>query len=228
MGRAPRKTKGKKKIQEVMIVSRKRNTVSNFMRPMAFPKSRVVKMRYVQHTAVLNTAAISGFYYRMNSIFDPLHSVGGIQPLGHDEWNQFYNNYVVLGSQLRAEFVRSGVGTTTASMTGTTRVDDTAIPASYTHMIELGKGTYKALSGSLESTATHVIKYSPKNYFGITDVKDNQDDIGAAFGADPDKEALVLVYAQALDLATAGTAINVVVTIDYIVSLSNPKELAQS
>lgn len=63
-------------------------------------------------TQTLTPGTTSGglyvYQYRGNSGFDPDYTGTGLQPNGFDQWSQFYNTYVVLGSELIVEFVASG------------------------------------------------------------------------------------------------------------------------
>jgi hypothetical protein len=49
----------------------------------------------------LDPAAVgAGVQYASNSIFDPNLTATGHQPLSHDQWSQFYQHYLVMGSKI--------------------------------------------------------------------------------------------------------------------------------
>lgn len=73
------------------------------------PDSVRVKLPFTQ-TLTPGTAS-GGLYvyqYRGNSAFDPDYTGVGLQPNGYDQWSQFYNEYVVLGSEITVEFIAAG------------------------------------------------------------------------------------------------------------------------
>lgn len=76
---------------------------------MICPDSVRVKLPFTQ---VLSPGTTSGglyvYQYRANSCFDPDYTGIGLQPNGYDQWSQFYNEYVVLSSEVIVEYVASG------------------------------------------------------------------------------------------------------------------------
>jgi len=72
------------------------------------------------------------------------------------------------------------------------------------------------------------LKYSAKKFFNVTNVKDNLTRLGATFGSNPTDQAFYNVFISSPGGGLTSPAYNVVVMIDYIVALSEPKELAQS
>ncbi len=64
------------------------------------PDQTYVKFRYHD---ILNEGGIQGatHVFRMNSLFDPDLTGIGEQPMGFDQWKQFYTNYQVLGSSIK-------------------------------------------------------------------------------------------------------------------------------
>jgi hypothetical protein len=45
------------------------------------------------------------YQFNLNSIFDPNRTGTGHQPLGHDQWNQFYNRYRVTSVDVEFKFL---------------------------------------------------------------------------------------------------------------------------
>jgi hypothetical protein len=73
------------------------------------PDSVRVKLPFTQTlTPGTTSGGLYTYQYRGNSGFDPDYTGVGLQPNGFDQWSQFYNTYVVLGSELVVEFVASG------------------------------------------------------------------------------------------------------------------------
>lgn len=200
-----------------------------------FPNKQIVKMRYVQAKAFSNGSSVPyiGYFWSANSIYDPDASGTGHQPLGHDQWSAFYNHYVVVYSKCSVSFIKTGTGGTVQPLNvGIHLVDDASYsPADMETVLEQGLAKFKALStsGNMGNQRT-IVKhsYSPRRFFNITNIRDNIKTLGASFGAGPTEQAyyLVLVGNPIGDSVIDG--VTAIVTIDYYVAMSEPKELAKS
>lgn len=197
-----------------------------------FPSNKVVKLRYCTNATIDATGTFTPIFFRANSPYDPTAALGGHQPLGFDQWSQFYNHYVVLGSKITWQ-ITSGAGANNndATLAFCYLTDDQTIGTDATLLMEQGKIKYKLLPGNMQigSAFKLVNKYSAKRFYNIVDVKDNLDRIGAPTSTNPTEEAYFALGFQGVDSADnyAGNW-NILVTIDYIVSFSEPKELASS
>lgn len=199
-----------------------------------FPNQKVVKMRYVEAVTVDPAIGTLGLWqFRANSIYDPDQTGLGHQPLGHDEWAQFYNHAVVLGSKINAKFSYAAGNSTTNQMIGVYLSDDAVIPTTGLQIAEQGLGSYKLMGavnyapGGGQTVPTIYNTYSAKQFYNVADVKDNMTRLGALFGANPDDNAVYTTWVYNTTGADVGPT-EILVTIDYIVLLSEPKSLAQS
>lgn len=69
--------------------------------PRVVPDQMFVKMTYRDLFTQLESLGQFGTkIYRANSIFDPDQSGVGGQPLGRDQWSNFYSRYQVMGSKI--------------------------------------------------------------------------------------------------------------------------------
>lgn len=199
-----------------------------------FPKNKVVSMRYVDQINLdPGVGSLSYYQYRANSIYDPDNGVGGHQPLGRDQWYNFYNQYTVIGAKIKAQYLYSGVNANKGQAIGIYLSDDTTVPTTATEIMEQGRGSYKAMAAVVygparDTAATITQTYSPKKFFNITNVSDNQSVIGADMDANPTRDAIFTIWNAALDTAANLDVTEVLVTIDYLVMLSEPKSLVQS
>lgn len=214
--------------------NRKYKTKSKFNIQIGFPKTRYAKMRYVQYYELDLTTAqpspMDSVFLSANSVYQP-DSVnhGLIRPNGYPEMENFYNEYIVIGSKITIQGVTANSGTPVVY--GILLTDDTSNPVSdWRSMVAQGRSAWRllqtAINGNVPGRA--VLKYSPRTWFGIKDYKDNQDEYGASFGANPNDQAYFQVWAQHQDVANvaaSGTAVRLTVTIDYLVYMSEPKEL---
>lgn len=197
-----------------------------------FPSSKSVKMRYVD-SIQLNpgAASVANYQFRANSIFDPDLTGTGHQPLGHDEWQLFYNHYVVTSAKITVQVMATTSNSSSMNSYGIYLSDDATVPSTTPEeLMEQGKGTYWVQMDHVNSgisTKRHSLVYGARSFFNLTDVKDNVDRIGAAFGANPTELAFFNVWGA--DLAGGDPGVSqVLVTIEYNVAFSEPKSLNQS
>lgn len=234
----PRKKQGKKTMRKGKRAFRKGKKISTYARVepiqtrsglVGFPTNRVVKMRYCQQDLLTSTSgALITKLFKANSIFDPDQAVGGHQPLGYDQWSAFYNHYVVIGSKINFEVAWSA-GTTTPVTVGVYLSDDTSLAGTTAlELQEQGKSRNLVLAPSLSNpTRSLNLGYSAKKFFNVNDIKDNLDRLGAEFSSDPGELAYFAIYMESTDEGST-SSVRVVTTIDYIVIMSEPKELPQS
>ncbi len=85
----------------------------------ALPRSLVVRLPYtIQQTLTEGTAGVGTSYvYRLNSLFDPNETGVGTQPVGYDQWSNFFNRSVVFKADVDVTFVNSGTTSATFGIT---------------------------------------------------------------------------------------------------------------
>lgn len=198
-----------------------------------FPSNKIFKMRYVT-SGVLDAGVgtISKVYFRANGPYDPEVAVGGHQPLGWDQITPFYNHYTVLGSKLTASFSSAGPSAQygPSSVCGVYLSDDSVTPNTVSTIMEQGLGRWRYVAqtsqkGAAASSVTNT--FSAKRFFNVTDVKD-VDKLRSTIVTLPADEALFTVWTGSMDPAEDPTTFAYVVTIEYIISFSEPTSLVQS
>jgi len=199
------------------------------------PLSRVVKLRYAQQITITHGAlGIPGVYtFRANSLFDPDYTGVGHQPLFRDQFSALYNHYVVLGAKITARFAPNTDTNAVGAIVGIKLDDNHDIPITIFNIIENGSSTtrYKMLSMSNQvgkGFATVTKFFSAKKFFGVKDVKDNKQDLGAYVGNNPTDDAYFNLFFGSLDGETVLEDLPVAVTIEYIVHYSEPSDHASS
>lgn len=195
------------------------------------PDSKIVKLRYVQQIGLDAGAGLaSAHVFRANSIFDPDYSGTGHQPLGHDQWAVFYDHYNVISSKCTAQFIATGTNSSTdACMVGILLKDNISPITDPTTIMEQSNSGYSFLSGQTASSVKTIRKgYSAKQFFGLKDVKDNRSITGGNMGGNAGDDALFHVYQTALGVTDNPRSIDAIVTIEYLVQLTERKTLAQS
>ena len=173
------------------------------------------------------SSALHVYSFRASSIYDPDLSGVVHQPMGRDLWAAQYNHYVVLGSRIRI-YAECLDDVNIDHYTLGVILHEDGTPLSGTQVLALqenGKSRYRYLVSGPDksrSSCTLVQTYSAKRFFGIKDVADNRDQLGAAVGSNPTEIAAFMIYIQGNALSSLGCRLHV--TIDYIVKFSEPME----
>lgn len=191
------------------------------------PNIHKVKLPYTSSIISLTaTSGVASYYlFNANDIYDPDRSGGGHQPMGRDQWANFYEQYRVTGIKvILTAFNATNASPICVSMgalngtAGTT--DGESAKESPRFMTKYGGNDQKAV---------FMKKYwqSP-NVFGITKLQYDADkDYSGVVGAAPNNKSCIQIWAGPMDNATT-TSIKLHLRIDYFVRYSNPKILAQS
>lgn len=191
------------------------------------PARKVVRIRY-QDLVSINpglAGAVGNYQFMANGIRDPDTTGTGHQPMGHDEWKQFYNHYTVLGSKITVTAMSDTAAE--AVVFGVYVSDDTTIPSTMSDLIENGKTGYR-YTGSVWKTANMISrKFSSKKFFNIKDPTDNNN-LRATFESDPTEKAFFSIWCRAVDQAVDPGNMYFNVVIDYIVALHERKDLPSS
>jgi len=215
--------------------TKKKKTRKTVFRPQrllttGFPKTTAVKLRYVQSISIDPAAAfIDRYTFRANSCFDPDWTGAGHQPLGWDQWTVFYNHYVVVGSKISA-VCTSGAATSGILVSGITLTSQNGAATTVEHLLEQGltKSKKQSVHAGAQRPKTCYSNFSAKKYFNVTNMMDNLDRLGAPVGANPQELAFYQVWAGNSVPSVDHPTVDFLVTIEYIVVFSEPKELAQS
>lgn len=196
------------------------------------PKSKMVKMRY-GFFGTLNPGAgtTATWVVRANSIFDPDASGAGHQPYGHDQWQTFYNHYVVLGSKITVDAISTDATAKTGQAIASVSLQDdlTTSPSQTLSLLERPGCSYKPVGSSNASRGTRLTNtFSAKKFFGVANVNDNIDRLGAQFGANPAEGATFHITVGSIDASTDPSAVAITVVVDYICLLTERTELVES
>lgn len=194
---------------------------------------QIVKLKYAQQTVLNPSAGVASQHlFRANSINDPDFSTGGHQPMAHDQWATFYNHYTVIGSRCKATFW-GGISESPGQDTTIVGIylDDTATAVpEITELLEQGKTRPRYLSSGDGGRAVQTVtsNYSAKKHFGLQSIRDNRTIIGAQFGSNPSEDMYFHVFASSATDGVDGNPVTVLLEIEYIAYLTEPKSLDQS
>jgi len=76
--------------------------------PQSLPDRLYVKLVYRQSVAFSTSGTLQDNVFRGNSLFDPDATGAGGQPMGFDQWANFYASYTVLGSKIEVTCMQNG------------------------------------------------------------------------------------------------------------------------
>lgn len=195
-----------------------------------FPKTTCIKLRYVDAIQLNATpGVIDSWGFRANGCFDPDQTGAGHQPSGFDQWSQFYNHYIVVGSKIKCTYGTTSVTTTGGlSIRGIFLSDDTTFSSLVTDLLEQSQNNRSISLPSATDPTTTSKTYSAKKYFNITNITDNWSRLGALVTTNPQEQCYFYVYYGNINNTIDPIPLTVLVEIEYIVIFSEPKELPQS
>lgn len=197
--------------------------------PSGMTKEKRVSLRYCQKVDISTTAGVLGSHvWRANSLYDPNYTdtVGDHQPMGFDNWADLYNHYTVESATIEAVWgVDSAIDNAYAS--GVYLTDVFTVPyTDHTEFKEAKKGTVKYCTGRSVTPMKTKSSFDATKFFNITDVKDNVARIGSLTTTNPTEGAFFVTWIQGLNASSE--QFQCVVTIDFNVVFSEPKDLPQS
>lgn len=201
-----------------------------------FPKSKMVRLRYVEYTSLnAGTGGIASVAYVANGMYDPRVSVGGHQPANFDSWMAQYDHFCVLGSKLKVTYMPVDGTTNVPSILGILLSDTGSRATASTSVEYLLESRYARKSMRLagpimgDKQATCVHTFSASKFFGKSKqaVLGTDKYIGSA-SADPTDGAFFEIFAGAPTATTDPSGINLLVEIEYVAVLSEPKPPAES
>ncbi|WP_445779495.1 hypothetical protein [Shewanella sp.] len=150
------------------------------------PDTTVVRLKYCDDLTITvpNSPVGTNYLFRCNSIFDPDFTGTGHQPLGHDQWSQFYERYVVTKATLTATFKSTYGEVNQPTNVGVCLIANTsAAITSADNFAENNRTTYGYVCRDLGMTRITKV-FKPNDFFGNENIIDD-DEKGALFGANP-------------------------------------------
>lgn len=198
-----------------------------------FPKSKMVKLRYVTEITLDPAANLyQVHHFRANSLFDPDYTGIGHQPSNFDRWMNIYNHYTVVGSKITAKYMPTAAPSgSTGSYFGIMLTDDyktignVFTSGGVANIMEQRLNTssrFVAGAHVLAHPCTVVKRFSAKKFFGKKDQVMDGLYRGDA-SSNPQENAFFSVYTMSVG-GNDPALINVLIKIDYIAVLTEPKE----
>lgn len=195
--------------------------------PSAIADAAFVKLRF-RDTYVFSSVsgAIGENIFRGNSIYDPQTGLGGIQPLGYDQWAAFYGRYLCMGSKCSVTFTRTSAAPLPVEYLISANHDSTSI----SDMDSAAAQPYATRIAREQFSGTVTLKkyMSTAKLFGVKRIAPDVDEAYAAdFGTDPTNTWYWKIAAQAADKTSTQSIIGFV-DITYYCRLYHRVNLPQS
>jgi hypothetical protein len=189
---------------------------------------QLVKMRYCD-TVTINPG-IGGtpatHIFSANGIYDPDITAIGHQPIGFDQWMNFYDHYTVVGAKINVNFTNHNTGD---SYVCGVHLDDDVTVIGNANSLREQKSNYTYLNRAGESSSMRQLsqKCSVKKYLGKSNLVDS-DECKGTTSANPAEQVYFHVWCAPLDGTSDEGDLRCNVQIDYLVLLTEPKNLSES
>lgn len=225
----PRKNYRKKRPRKMRLYKRPFSVAQNNN---GIARRQIVRMTYVARI-VLNPAAIGvndAHIFSANGVYDPDITGTGSQPYGFDQWMPFYNHFVVLGSKCSATFIPDGSTGEAGNFVAFVQLKSstTSSPTETDRNLEYPQTVYRLCGNSRANNGVTLSKnFSTKRFLGRASPLSDPALKGTT-SANPTESAYFHVgVGPSNDTIDAGS-VSVLVRINYIVALIEPKMLAKS
>lgn len=195
------------------------------------PRTKFVRMKYVDNITINPGAAgaLTFHNFSCNGMYDPDISGSGHQPIGFDQWMEWYDHYHVIGSKITVQCIPSDA--TNNTVVGIYKNDDVNfLPTQFTHAAELPGSRYRVLATTTSSPSPSPIvlksKYSAKrdqNSKAVT----SDDELRGTVSSNPSEQSYYTIWAASNSTGDPA-AFFAVVHIEYLAVLSEPKDFVQS
>lgn len=192
-----------------------------------FPKTRMVKLRYVTNIELDAAAgATTSYGFRSNDLYDPDYSGTGAQPYYFDQLMQMYNKFTVVGSKIK---VTPFGATTTGHYTivGIYRDNDTtARTANLVESMEAPGTKWIGVGDSNQNPRVLTLTYSAKKTHGKNPIADP--DLAGTASASPTNPDFFRIFCGCPTAATNPGSVTCNVVIEYYAVLHDRIDPATS
>lgn len=212
---------GNKKVQHKNNKS-KQQSHANFKMLVQVPQLRV-RLPYYTFLAMNEGVAGAGtsYSFAINNIFDPDFTGGGLQPLGFDQYAQFYGRYRVTGFSAEVTYSNR---IPVAEVVGVYFSPQSTLPSVPSAWPVVNSTSQSKLIGSLDGMGTvqFKVKANLPDVFGVTANEYRDDmDFAATTVTGPARQGYMHVY-------LFGRSGSTVASVDFTVKLYYDVEFSQS
>lgn len=180
-------------------------------------------------TTLSSIVNLSHYTFRLSSVYDPDFTAVGHQPLGFDQWANFYERYIVKGAKIyiTAQDTNS-IQNSAVALTAT--INEDTQPSTQIQAVREQPNSKTMILGQRHAgPSTMVVKYSPRKLFGYMDTAD-ADDLISTTNNNPVKNAFLHISLEELEPNPSTRNGNVIVRtrIEYLVQFRGNQELPRS
>jgi len=189
-------------------------------------------MKYVQQVSLDPSAGLVNNSFNANSLYDPDQTGTGHQPNGYDTLSALYSRYLVESSVIDVKYFPQGPTTSVPLAFGVNLYDGSSpYPSGAIAMLEQSNGKYviSCKNAANGVAVPHVkTKFDARKWFGIKDLDDNRENIGALTNSNPTRRCYFQVWCGPTDESTDVDAVLAVVEIFYTVQFYSPLQQGTS
>lgn len=179
-----------------------------------FPKTRMVKLRYITNISLdASAGAVTSYGFRSNSIYDPDYSGTGNQPYYTDQMFASYNKCTVVGSKIT---ITPFGATTTGHYTivGVYRDNDTtARNANLVEVLEKPGTKWLSVGDANQHPRSMSLTYSAKKTHGGKPLSNAE--LACTAAADPTDPDFFRIFCGCPNSSTDPGVVTVLVKIEY-------------
>lgn len=196
-------------------------------------KTQIVKLKYADRKGLdAASGAVIFSTFNAGSAYDPDVDAVGHQPTGFDQWMEFYEHFVVLGSKIKVTYSPTGLQPSDGiAVCGIMLNANNTDPSTggFNQVLEY-RNTVSKIMGSVNGynrgvTCEH--KYSAKQFLGRQSVLSDPD-LKGTVGANPTESAYYQIFVAPVNSGYNLGVVNILVEIEYIVAFIEPKLLPSS
>ncbi len=189
-------------------------------------------MQYVQQVTLDPSAALANNSFNANSLYDPDQSGTGHQPSGFDTLSAMYSRYLVKKATIDCSFFLQGTTTSVPLAIGINLYDGSSPYGSGAiAMLEQSNGAH-LITCKNDSNGVAIprlrLTFDAKRWFGLSNLDDNRETIGALTNANPTRRAYFQVWTGPTDESTDLDAVYCVARITYYVQFHGPLQVGTS
>lgn len=187
------------------------------------PKKILVTHKYNQYVNLYNVSGVTQhFQVSCNGMYNPGTS-GAHQPLYFDQFSALYNHYTVIGSKITFRIAQNNTTQYTTKVALWIN-DDTSTVPTYEALSEQSGSKNFIMAAGATTVQTHTMKWSAKKAFGGSILGNT------LFRGNATNNPIEQSYYQvsAYQTSAAPIALDVDMTIEYIVVWTELKDIAQS
>ena len=184
--------------------------------------------RYVDRISLDPTGIAAATYsFRANSLYDPDFTGTGHQPIGFDQLMAFYEHYTVIAARIKCTFICKSAAATQCAIVGIETNSGSTPTTTINDIYEQGNSSKKIMTCATAGQKVTVTRKVSISKFLSQKVLQEDANAGTA-STNPSELVFFHLFATNTDGSTDIAAMDVLVELDQIAILHEPKPLAGS